>query len=128
MPLQLIELKRNPLGAPVRQSRGIVPMKVKNDATSLNDKLRIANKVNNKYQEALAEKKKLLEDLELEKASLPYRENDNSPLISSNFSGKQPLPGLCFHNICCKLFMFKTPLKILFVTGRIFKLDDTQNI
>ena len=35
---QLIELKRNPLGAPSRASRGVVPMKVQNDATSLNDK------------------------------------------------------------------------------------------
>ena len=50
--LQLIELKRNPLGAPVRQARGVVQMKVHNDATSLNDKLRIANKVNTKYLDA----------------------------------------------------------------------------
>ena len=64
--MQLIELKRNPLGAPVRQSRGIVPMRVKNDATSLTDKLRIANKVNNKYSESLMEKVKLLEDLQIE--------------------------------------------------------------
>ena len=42
---QLIELKRNPLGAPSRQSRGVVPTKVSRDATSLADKLRIANKV-----------------------------------------------------------------------------------
>ena len=62
----MIELKRNPLGAPVRQSRGIVPMRVKNDATSLTDKLRIANKVNNKYSESLMEKVKLLEDLQIE--------------------------------------------------------------
>ena len=64
--MQLIELKRNPLGAPVRQSRGIVPMRVKNDATSLTDKLRIANKVNNKYSESLMEKVKLLEELQIE--------------------------------------------------------------
>ena len=64
--MQLIELKRNPLGAPVRQSRGIVPLRVKNDATSLTDKLRIANKVNNKYSESLMEKVKLLEDLQIE--------------------------------------------------------------
>ena len=64
--MQLIELKRNPLGAPVRQSRGIVPMRLKNDATSLTDKLRIANKVNNKYSESLMEKVKLLEDLQIE--------------------------------------------------------------
>ena len=64
--MQLIELKRNPLGAPVRQSRGIVPMRLKNDATSLTDKLRIANKVNNKYSESLMEKLKLLEDLQIE--------------------------------------------------------------
>ena len=62
----MIELKRNPLGAPVRQSRGIVPMRVKNDATSLTDKLRIANKVNNKYSESLMEKVKLLEELQIE--------------------------------------------------------------
>ena len=62
----MIELKRNPLGAPVRQSRGIVPMRLKNDATSLTDKLRIANKVNNKYSESLMEKLKLLEDLQIE--------------------------------------------------------------
>ena len=64
--MQLIELKRNPLGAPVRQSRGIVPMRLKNDATSLTDKLRIANKVNNKYSESLMEKVKLLEELQIE--------------------------------------------------------------
>ena len=64
--MQLIELKRNPLGAPVRQSRGIVPLRVKNDATSLTDKLRIANKVNNKYSESLMEKVKLLEELQIE--------------------------------------------------------------
>ena len=62
----MIELKRNPLGAPVRQSRGIVPLRLKNDATSLTDKLRIANKVNNKYSESLMEKVKLLEDLQIE--------------------------------------------------------------
>ena len=62
----MIELKRNPLGAPVRQSRGIVPLRVKNDATSLTDKLRIANKVNNKYSESLMEKVKLLEELQIE--------------------------------------------------------------
>ena len=62
----MIELKRNPLGAPVRQSRGIVPLRLKNDATSLTDKLRIANKVNNKYSESLMEKVKLLEELQIE--------------------------------------------------------------
>ena len=41
-------------------------MRVKNDATSLTDKLRIANKVNNKYSESLMEKVKLLEDLQIE--------------------------------------------------------------
>ena len=41
----MIELKRNPLGAPSRQVRGVVPTKVSRDATSLADKLRIANKV-----------------------------------------------------------------------------------
>ena len=80
--MQLIELKRNPLGAPVRQSRGIVPMRVKNDATSLTDKLRIANKVNNKYSESLTEKLKLLEELEKEVG--PEYLND---LLSANKNG-----------------------------------------
>ena len=84
--MQLIELKRNPLGAPVRQSRGIVPMRVKNDATSLTDKLRIANKVNNKYSESLMEKVKLLEDLQIEVGQENVDEllnNANNGILSS---------------------------------------------
>ena len=84
--MQLIELKRNPLGAPVRQSRGIVPLRVKNDATSLTDKLRIANKVNNKYSESLMEKVKLLEDLQIEVGPENVDEllnNANNGILSS---------------------------------------------
>ena len=84
--MQLIELKRNPLGAPVRQSRGIVPMRLKNDATSLTDKLRIANKVNNKYSESLMEKVKLLEDLKIEVGPENVDEllnNANNGILSS---------------------------------------------
>ena len=84
--MQLIELKRNPLGAPVRQSRGIVPMRVKNDATSLTDKLRIANKVNNKYSESLMEKVKLLEELQIEVGPENVDEllnNANNGILSS---------------------------------------------
>ena len=84
--MQLIELKRNPLGAPVRQSRGIVPMRLKNDATSLTDKLRIANKVNNKYSESLMEKVKLLEDLQIEVGPENVDEllnNANNGILSS---------------------------------------------
>ena len=82
----MIELKRNPLGAPVRQSRGIVPLRVKNDATSLTDKLRIANKVNNKYSESLMEKVKLLEDLQIEVGPENVDEllnNANNGILSS---------------------------------------------
>ena len=84
--MQLIELKRNPLGAPVRQSRGIVPMRLKNDATSLTDKLRIANKVNNKYSESLMEKVKLLEELQIEVGPENVDEllnNANNGILSS---------------------------------------------
>ena len=84
--MQLIELKRNPLGAPVRQSRGIVPLRVKNDATSLTDKLRIATKVNNKYSESLMEKVKLLEDLQIEVGPENVDEllnNANNGILSS---------------------------------------------
>ena len=84
----MIELKRNPLGAPVRQSRGIVPLRLKNDATSLTDKLRIANKVNNKYSESLTEKLKLLEELEKEVGPENLNEllnpNKNGILSSGN--------------------------------------------
>ena len=89
--MQLIELKRNPLGAPVRQSRGIVPMRVKNDATSLTDKLRIANKVNNKYSESLMEKVKLLEDLQIEVGPENVDEllnNANNGILSSGEWGR----------------------------------------
>ena len=82
----MIELKRNPLGAPVRQSRGIVPLRVKNDATSLTDKLRIATKVNNKYSESLMEKVKLLEDLQIEVGPENVDEllnNANNGILSS---------------------------------------------
>ena len=82
----MIELKRNPLGAPVRQSRGIVPLRVKNDATSLTDKLRIANKVNNKYSESLMEKVKLLEELQIEVGPENVDEllnNANNGILSS---------------------------------------------
>ena len=86
----MIELKRNPLGAPVRQARGIVPMRVHNDATSLNDKLRIANKVNSKYLESKAEKSKLLEDLESELGS----EDTNTLVVSlAKTNGKIAAPG-----------------------------------
>ena len=85
----MIELKRNPLGAPVRQSRGIVPMRVKNDATSLTDKLRIANKVNNKYSESLTEKLKLLEELETEVGQENVDELLNPSKNGVQSSGKQ---------------------------------------
>ena len=89
--LQLIELKRNPLGAPVRQARGVVQMKVHNDATSLNDKLRIANKVNTKYLDASADKSKMLENLELE---LGMNYNQLIAVSNNNKPGKPPYPGV----------------------------------
>ena len=63
-------------------------MRVQNDATSLNDKLRIANKVNSKYLESLADKSKLLEELELESA-------DTNSLLSfvDNSKSKTDPPG-----------------------------------
>ena len=96
--MQLIELKRNPLGAPVRQSRGIVPLRLKNDATSLTDKLRIANKVNNKYSESLTEKLKLLEELEKEVG----QENLNE-LLNPNKNGVSS----------GSIFILKSSLRIL---------------
>ena len=65
-------------------------MRVQNDATSLNDKLRIANKVNSKYLESRAEKSKLLEELELEMES-----NDTNSLLSlvENSANKNAPPG-----------------------------------
>ena len=61
-------------------------MRVKNDATSLTDKLRIANKVNNKYSESLMEKVKLLEDLQIEVGAENVDEllnNANNGILSS---------------------------------------------
>ena len=61
-------------------------MRLKNDATSLTDKLRIANKVNNKYSESLMEKVKLLEDLKIEVGPENVDEllnNANNGILSS---------------------------------------------
>ena len=44
----------------------LVPTKVSREATSLADKLRIANKVNTKFLESLSEKSKQCEQLEAE--------------------------------------------------------------
>jgi len=60
---KLIELRRNPHGAPSKQPKGAAPVKVKNDLTSLDDKFRIANKVNAKFLEAGSQKTSILEDL-----------------------------------------------------------------
>ena len=99
--MQLIELKRNPLGAPVRQARGVVPMKVHNDATSLNDKLRIANKVNTKYLDASADKSKMLENLELE-LGMDY--NQLIALSNNNKPGKPPCSGVLYlEKVCIKV-------------------------
>jgi len=63
---KLIELRQDPQGmrkAPSGISVGKEKLKFKNDLTSLDDKLRIANKVNNKYLELGGEKSESLEEL-----------------------------------------------------------------